>query len=156
MSTGKPAIARLDSTSPDFPDRLRALLHYEAGQDAAIEATVAGILADVRERGDEALLEHTRRLDRVEVARAADLEVPAAELRRALDTLPGEQRDALRGAAERIRAFHERQLASSWSYTEADGTLLGQQVQPIDRVGVYVPGGKAAYPSSVLMNLLPA
>src|SRR5690606_10484296 len=131
---------------------LRALLHYEAAQDAAIEATVAGILADVRERGDAALLEHTRRLDRLEVGRGADLEIPPAELRRALDDLPAGQRDALHAAAARIRAFHERQRAGSWSYVEPDGTVLGQQVQPIDRVGVYVPGGKAAYPSSVLMN----
>ncbi len=150
------AIARLDSASPDFGVRLRSLLHYEAGQDAAIEATVADILADVRARGDAALLELTRRFDKVDVERAADLELPAAELRRALESLPAEQREALCAAADRIRAFHERQLATSWSYTEPDGTLLGQQVHPIDRVGVYVPGGKAAYPSSVLMNLLPA
>ena len=156
IATGRVAIARLDSTRPDFEARLGALLHYEAAQDAAIEATVADILADVRQRGDAALLEHTRRLDGVDVGHAAALEIPGAELQRALDALPGAQRDALRGAAARIRAFHERQLAASWSYTEPDGTLLGQQVQPIDRVGVYVPGGKAAYPSSVLMNLVPA
>ncbi|MFA7503217.1 MAG: histidinol dehydrogenase [Burkholderiaceae bacterium] len=156
MSTGKLAITRLDSASPDFGARLRELLHYEAAQDAAIEATVAGILADVRERGDAALLEHTRRLDGVAADTAADLEIPATELRSALESLPAEQRDALRGAADRIRAFHERQLSTSWSYTEPDGTLLGQQVHPIERVGVYVPGGKAAYPSSVLMNLVPA
>jgi len=152
----QPAIARLDSASPDFGARLRALLHYDAGQDAAIEGTVANILADIRSRGDAALVELTARLDKVDVERAAELEVPTAELRRALDSLPAEQRDALHSAADRIRAFHERQLSASWSYTEPDGTMLGQQVQPIDRVGVYVPGGKAAYPSSVLMNLLPA
>jgi len=150
------AITRLDSASPDFDARLRELLHYEASQDAAIERTVATILADVRERGDEALLEHTRRLDGVEVDSAAALEIPADELRRALDSLPVARRDALEAAARRIRAFHERQLGASWSYREPDGTLLGQQVWPIDRVGVYVPGGKAAYPSSVLMNLVPA
>lgn len=152
----QPAIARLDSASPDFGARLRALLHYDAGQDAAIEGTVANILADIRSRGDAALVELTARLDKVDVERAAELEVPTAELRRALDSLPAEQRDALHSAADRIRAFHERQLSASWSYAEPDGTMLGQQVQPIDRVGVYVPGGKAAYPSSVLMNLLPA
>ena len=160
MSTNSPAgrvaIARLDSASPDFDARLRALLHYEASQDAAIEKIVAEILADVRERGDAALVEHTRRLDGLEVDDAAALEIPAAELRSALDALPPARREALEAAADRIRAFHERQLASSWSYTEPDGTLLGQQVWPIDRVGVYVPGGKAAYPSSVLMNLVPA
>ena len=149
-------IARLDSSAPGFRQELAALLAYEPSQDAAIEATVAQILRDVRERGDEALLEYTRRFDRVAAARGADLELSRAELDAALAVLPGDQRDALQAAAERVRRYHEHQRAQSWSYTEPDGTRLGQRITPLDRAGMYVPGGKAAYPSSVLMNAIPA
>ena len=149
-------IAELDSSQPGFRDRLAALLAYDPGQDEAIERTVADILRDVRTRGDEALLEYTRRFDRVQADSAAQLELPRAVLQEALERLPAEQRDALQAAAERIRDYHQRQKAQSWSYQEDDGTRLGQRVTPLDRVGLYVPGGKAAYPSSVLMNALPA
>ena len=155
MSAAAP-IARLDSREPEFEARLAALLAWEPAHDEAIERAVAGILADVRRRGDAALLEYTRRFDRVEVAGAAALELPRAELQRALDALGASEREALQAAAARVRGYHEHQRAGSWSYTEADGTRLGQQVTPLDRVGLYVPGGKAAYPSSVLMNALPA
>jgi histidinol dehydrogenase len=155
MSAATP-IARLDTREPDFDARLGELLAWEQAQDEAIERAVAGILADVRRRGDAALLEYTRRFDRLDVSEAAALELPQAELRRALDALSTPEREALQAAAARVRTYHEHQRASSWSYTEADGTRLGQQVTPLDRVGLYVPGGKAAYPSSVLMNALPA
>jgi histidinol dehydrogenase len=150
------ALARLDSQSPDFAARLDALLAFEAAQDEQIENTVARILADVKARGDAAVLEYTRRFDRLDATRLADLELSRAELRAALDGLAPERRAALEMAAERIRAFHSRQLQAGWQYQEADGTLLGQMVTPLDRVGLYVPGGKAAYPSSVLMNAIPA
>ncbi len=150
------AIARLDSRAPDFDAQLAALLAWEPAQDEAIERTVAGILRDVRARGDEALLDCTRRFDRFDVADAAALELPRAELEAALAAIGAAEREALQAAAARVRAYHEHQLARSWSYVEADGTRLGQQVTPLDRVGLYVPGGKAAYPSSVLMNALPA
>ena len=149
-------IHRLDAASPDFRDRLSALLAYEPSQDARIERAVADIVADVRARGDAALLEYTRRFDRVDVHEAAALEIPRTELDAALDGLPADQRDALSRAAQRVRDYHQRQRADSWSYQEADGTVLGQKITPLDRVGLYVPGGKAAYPSSVLMNALPA
>ena len=152
-------IARLDASEAGFEGRLAALLAYEPEADAAVEASVAAILADVRERGDAAVLEYTRRFDGVEAASVAALEIPEASSRKARDSLPAGQRDALERAAERIRLFHERQLdvaGRSWSYRDADGSLLGQKVTPLDRVGIYVPGGKAAYPSSVLMNAVPA
>ncbi|MFO1197781.1 MAG: histidinol dehydrogenase [Burkholderiaceae bacterium] len=150
------AIRTLDSAQPGFRERLAALLAYEPSQDDAIERAVAQILRDVRARGDEALVEYTRRFDRLQVASAAELELPRAALDDALESLPGAQRDALVAAAARVRAYHERQKAQSWSYVEPDGTRLGQRVTPLDRAGLYVPGGKAAYPSSVLMNALPA
>jgi histidinol dehydrogenase len=149
-------INELDSGAPDFRARLAALLAYEPGQDAAIERTVADILRDLRARGDEALLEYTRRFDRVQVASAAALELSRGELDAALGALAAPERDALQAAAERVRRYHEHQLAKSWSYTEPDGTRLGQRITPLDRAGMYVPGGKAAYPSSVLMNAIPA
>jgi histidinol dehydrogenase len=151
-----PDIRRLDSAEPGFDARLAALLAWEAGEDEAVERAVDAILRDVRARGDAAVLEHTRRLDRLEVADARALELPRAELEAALAAIDPARRDALRAAADRVRAYHERQLAGSWSYEEADGTRLGQKVGPLDRVGLYVPGGKAAYPSSVLMNAIPA
>jgi histidinol dehydrogenase len=149
-------IARLDSSSVDFDARLEGLLAFENTQDASIDAAVAGILEDVRRRGDAAVLEYTRRFDRVDAPSMAALEIPQQDLRAALDRLGTPQRRALEQAAARIRAYHEHQPLASWRYTEPDGTVLGQQVTPLDRVGVYVPGGKAAYPSTVLMNTLPA
>lgn len=150
------ALKRLASSAPDFAVRLAALLAFEAAQDPQIDTAVAAILADVKQRGDAALLDYTKRFDGVTAGSAAELEIGRAELQRALDGLPATQRAALETAAARVRAYHERQLAQSWSYTEEDGTRLGQQVTPLERVGIYVPGGKAAYPSSVLMNALPA
>jgi histidinol dehydrogenase len=149
-------IKRLSSQQADFDAQLNSLLAFESTQDEKLEATVAAILADVRSRGDAALLEYTRRFDRMTVRNATDLELPKASLRAAFEGLPIAQRTALEQAAKRVTAYHEKQVQSSWSYTDEDGTLLGQQVTPLDRVGLYVPGGKAAYPSSVLMNALPA
>ena len=149
-------IHQLDTRAADFDARLTALLAHDPGQDESIERTVADILRAVRQRGDEAVLEYTRRFDRLDVSDARALELPAADLQAALAGLPAEQREALEAAAQRVRAYHEHQRAQSWSYTEADGTRLGQKITGLDRVGLYVPGGKAAYPSSVLMNALPA
>lgn len=151
-----PEIRRLSTREPGFAAELARLTAIEAVQDESVERAVDAILADVRARGDAALVEHTRRLDDVDVERVAELEIPRPALDSALASLPVETRDALAAAAERIRGYHERQLLGSWQYTEPDGTVLGQQVTPLDRVGLYVPGGKAAYPSSVLMNALPA
>ncbi|MDE2566340.1 MAG: histidinol dehydrogenase, partial [Burkholderiales bacterium] len=153
------ALRRLDTSAAGFEAALQHVLHWSAETDAAIEARVAGIVADVRARGDAALLELTARYDGVQVATLAELEIPSAELRAALDAITPAQRHALEAAAGRVRAYHQRQLEASsrsWSYRDADGTLLGQKVTPLDRVGLYVPGGKAAYPSSVLMNAIPA
>ena len=149
-------IRRLSSQQADFQVQLDKLLAFETTQDEKLEATVATILADVCTRGDEAVLEYTQRFDRLPVGTAASLEITQTELRAAFDGLPAEQRLALEQAAQRVTAYHQKQLQTSWSYTEEDGTLLGQQISPIERVGLYVPGGKAAYPSSVLMNALPA
>lgn len=149
-------IHRLDTREPGFEARLAALLAYEPGQDDTIERTVADIVRDVRTRGDAAVLEYTRRFDRLDIADAATLELPQAELEAARQSLAAPQREALEAAAQRVRAYHLHQVAQSWSYTEPDGTRLGQKITPLDRVGLYVPGGKAAYPSSVLMNALPA
>ncbi len=149
-------IKRLATVDADFKQKLDSLLAFEAAADEGIERTVAGILADVKHRGDAALVEYTNRFDRLAVAGMRDLELSRAEMQAALDGLPGERRAALEAAAGRIRAYHERQRQEGWSYTEADGTMLGQMITPLDRVGLYVPGGKAAYPSSVLMNALPA
>ena len=149
-------LTRLDSTQPDFADRLTRLLQVDGATDAAIDNTVAGILADVKTRGDAAVLEYTARFDRLEVATMAQLDLPTTRLHQALDELAPNLRQALESAADRIRGYHTRQVQSSWRYTEDDGTVLGQQITPLDRVGLYVPGGKAAYPSSVLMNAIPA
>jgi histidinol dehydrogenase len=149
-------LRRLSTAEPGFDAALAALTRYEAVQDGAVESAVRAILADVRARGDVALLEYTRRFDRVAAASMRELEVPRRELEAALAALPGEQAAALKEAAARVRRFHERQLAQSWEYREPDGTRLGQRVTPLDRVGLYVPGGKAAYPSTVLMNAIPA
>jgi len=150
------AMRRLDTADPGFDAEFAALIAFEAGQDPAIDAAVAQIVADVRARGDAALREYTRRFDRLDASSVADLEITSGEMRDAHASLPAAQRDALGAAAARIRAYHERQKGRDWSFTEADGTELGQRVTPLDRVGVYVPGGKAAYPSSVLMNVIPA
>ena len=149
-------INRLDTAEADFEARFTRLLHWSPEQDQGIEQAVSAILADVQARGDEALMDYTRRFDRLDVHEAAGLRLSQAELQAALDGLPAAERQALERAAERIRRYHEHQRASSWMYTEADGTRLGQRVLPLDRVGLYVPGGKAAYPSSVLMNAIPA
>jgi histidinol dehydrogenase len=151
-----PEIARLDSSAPGFDAALARLTAFDAKQDEAVDAAVTAILADVRARGDAALLDYTARFDRVRAARVASLELPLSEMEAAFSSLVPEKRDALEIASRRIRAFHERQLAQDWSFTEADGTRLGQRVTPLARVGLYVPGGKAAYPSSVLMSALPA
>jgi histidinol dehydrogenase len=150
------ALKRLAAGAPDFDRQLEALLAFESAQDPQIDTAVAAILADVKQRGDAALIEYTNRFDRFTLTSASQLEIPRAELERALVTLPAAQRTALETAAARVRDYHQRQLAQSWSYVDADGTRLGQQVTALERVGIYVPGGKAAYPSSVLMNALPA
>ena len=149
-------IQRLNSSDSEFWPQLDALLAWESVSDDAVNDTVKEIIADIRSRGDAALVEYTNRFDRMSVSDISALEVPAARLQQALDGLPAEQRAALQTAADRVRAYHDHQKQDSWSYTEADGTLLGQQVTALDRVGLYVPGGKAAYPSSVLMNAIPA
>ena len=149
-------IRKLSSRSAGFDAELDKLLAFEETADEKLEATVAGILADVRKRGDAAVLEYTRKYDHLSITSAADMELSLAELRVAFESLPTEQRSALEQAAQRITVYHRKQVQTSWNYTDADGTLLGQQVTPLDRVGLYVPGGKAAYPSSVLMNALPA
>jgi len=149
-------ISRLDVTDPAFDTKLAGLLAVDAAQDEAIEAATARILAHVRDTGDAALLEYTRQFDKVQADSVEALEIPRGEWIAALESLPESQRRALETAAERVRSYHARQRQDSWSYTEADGTRLGQQITPLDRVGLYVPGGKAAYPSSVLMNAIPA
>jgi histidinol dehydrogenase len=154
-----PNVLRLSTTSPTFEADFKARLHWSADTDAAIEQRVADILRDVQQRGDAAVLEYTARFDGLPASRMADLELTQAELKVAFDGLPTEQRDALQQAAARVRSYHEAQKKAngeSWSYRDADGSLLGQKVTPLDRVGIYVPGGKAAYPSSVLMNAIPA
>ena len=153
------APARLTTVSSTFEADFAARLHWSADTDAAIEQRVADILADVRKRGDAAVLEYTARFDALEAPTLAALELTQAELKAAFDAIPVAQREALEAAAARVRSYHEAQkkaCGESWSYRDADGSLLGQKVTPLDRVGVYVPGGKAAYPSSVLMNAIPA
>ena len=150
---------RLSTTSADFEAQFAARLHWSADTDSAIEQRVADILADVQQRGDAAVLEYTARFDGLSVDSLKALELTQAELKAAFDSLPAVQRDALESAARRVRSYHEAQKRASgesWSYRDEDGTLLGQKVTPLDRVGIYVPGGKAAYPSSVLMNAIPA
>jgi len=152
-------VRRLDTADADFEAQFERVLHWSADTDAQIEQRVAQILADVRARGDDAVLDATRRFDRLDAASVGALELGADALRAAFESLPESQRRALQAAAERVRDYHMRQLDAacrSWAYRDADGTLLGQKVTPLDRVGVYVPGGKAAYPSSVLMNVIPA
>lgn len=147
---------RLSSIDADFQKQLAALLAFDSAQDESVERAVAEILSAVRTLGDAAVLDYTRRFDHLDVKSMVELELPKRELDAALVSLPAEQREALEQAASRIALYHQHQLATSWEYTEADGTRLGQKVTPLDRVGLYVPGGKASYPSSVLMNAIPA
>ena len=153
------APARLSTAAATFEADFAARLHWSADTDAAIEQRVADILADVQKRGDAAVLEYTARFDGLTAPTMAALELTQAELKEAFDAIPAVQRDALQAAAARVRSYHVAQKKASgesWSYRDEDGTLLGQKVTPLDRVGIYVPGGKAAYPSSVLMNAIPA
>lgn len=149
-------IKRLNSTDTDFNIILDKLLAFENAQDETIDLTVAKILTDIKSRRNSALIEYTNRFDQVAITSAEDIELTQDHLQQSLLKLPLAQRNALEQAADRIRSYHEKQRLSSWHYTDADGTLLGQKVTPLDRVGLYVPGGKASYPSSVLMNAIPA
>ena len=150
------AIRRLNTSSSDFWQKLEAVRAFDDADDLATNDTVREILLDVRQRGDAALIDYTERFDHLKVASATELELPQSRLQHALDIIPVAEKAALEQAAQRLRDYHAKQKADSWDYTEADGTLLGQKVTPLDRVGLYVPGGKAAYPSSVLMNAIPA
>jgi len=150
------SLRRLDSCNSNFYPQLDRLLAWEPVADTQVEQTVRTIIREVRERGDAALLEYTNRFDRMQAASVAELEIGQDSLQQALDSIPVTRREALERAATRVRAYAEHQKMASWSYTEDDGTLLGQQITPLDRAGLYVPGGKAAYPSSVLMNAVPA
>ena len=159
MTTHQARPLRLSTAQADFEAQFKARLHWSADTDAAIENRVADILADVRQRGDAAVMEYTQRFDGLQATNMAALELTQAELKAAFDAIPPDQRNALEQAAARVRRYHEAQKQAngqSWQYRDADGTLLGQKVTPLDRVGIYVPGGKAAYPSSVLMNAIPA
>jgi histidinol dehydrogenase len=149
-------IQKLNTTSPDFNQQLQALLAWNETDDLDVQHRVLDIIADVRKRGDAAVIEYTNRFDKREVITASELEIPKETLKTAWEGLPVVQAQALQTAADRIRAYAEHQKIESWQYTEADGTVLGQKITPLDRVGLYVPGGKAAYPSSVLMNAIPA
>jgi histidinol dehydrogenase len=149
-------LTKLTTESDDFRQQLEAVLSWDASSDTTVVETVRSILADVRERGDAAVLEYSCRFDRLSATSMADLELPLSRAEAALASIPKIQRDALEAAADRIRIYHEHQKQVSWTYTEADGTILGQQITALDRAGLYVPGGKAAYPSSVLMNAIPA
>ena len=147
---------RLSTQSPQFQQELQALLAFETAQDPKIDQIVADICADVQQRGDAAVLEYTNRFDGTQAQTMADLTLSQDDLKAAFFRLPENVRTALQTAAERVQSYHQHQKQESWSYTDADGTLLGQQITPLDRVGIYVPGGKAAYPSSVIMNAMPA
>ena len=151
--------ARLSTVSADFDAQFQARLHVSAESNSAIVSQVAAVLADVRARGDAAVLDYTARWDQVQADSVGALELSAVELKQAFDELAPVRREALQAAATRVRSYHQAQMQAcgqSWSYRDADGSLLGQKVTPIDRAGIYVPGGKAAYPSSVLMNAIPA
>ncbi|MBL79146.1 MAG: histidinol dehydrogenase [Nitrosomonadaceae bacterium] len=149
-------IKRLSSTDLEFTKALKEITSFKDTQNLEINKTVSEILADVKERGDEAVLEYTCQFDELNAASVSKLEIPREELMSALNSLPAIQREALEQATKRIRDFHKKQLSKSWSYTEADGTMLGQRITPMDRIGLYVPGGKASYPSTVIMNAIPA
>lgn len=150
------SLRRLRTIDPNFDAEFSQLLAWEAVSDTAVQTAVESILRDVRLRGDIALLEYSQRFDRLTISDAAALELPQARLQQALSNISNEARSALEQAADRIRRYHEKQKQDSWQYREADGTILGQKITPLQRVGIYVPGGKASYPSSVLMNALPA
>ncbi len=154
--SAKFSLRRLDSQAAHFVREFEALLAWDLPADDSLEQTVRAIINEVRRRGDAALVEYTNHFDGRKLRSAAELVLPKARLKEALAVISSTERDALTEAAVRIRAFHEHQKQASWSYTESDGTVLGQQITPLDRVGVYVPGGKAAYPSSVLMGAIPA
>jgi len=149
-------IARIRTSDPDFEARLAGLLAWDVAEDSTVLEVARDVIRRVRAEGDAALLELTRRFDRLDVARMADTVLTADDFRAALERIPEAERTALATAAERIRAYHEHQLSDSWSFTDALGNQLGQRVTPLDRVGVYVPGGQAAYPSTVLMTAVPA
>jgi len=149
-------IRKMDTAAAGFSEELDALLAWESVSDGKVNQIVDEILARVKAEGDAAVVEYTNRFDRMSVASMAELEMSRERLEQALENLPADQRSALEVAAKRVRSYHEHQKTESWQYTEDDGTMLGQQVTPMDRVGLYVPGGKAAYPSSVLMNAMPA
>ncbi len=150
------SLQKLDANATDFDQQLKALLAWNESDDLDIQHRVLDIIADVRQNGDQALMSYTNRFDHRSISSANDLELSKEILKSAWENIPVEQGQALQAAADRIRAYAEHQKLTSWQYTEADGTLLGQRVTPLDRVGLYVPGGKAAYPSSVLMNAIPA
>ncbi|QBZ83012.1 Histidinol dehydrogenase [Hydrogenovibrio crunogenus] len=149
-------IRKLSANAEGFKAELEALLAWETVSNDSVNEIVKDVLKNVRERGDEALLEYTAKFDRLTLAKGSDLEIPKSELEAALKRIPQDQREGLELSAQRVKAYHEKQVMKSWSYTEDDGTFLGQQVTCLDRVGLYVPGGKAAYPSSVIMNAIPA
>jgi len=149
-------IKRLDANSDSFDEQLQQLLAWESVSDTNVNRIVDDILEDVRKRGDQAIIEYTNKFDNTDVSTMSELQLSSEQLQDALKRIPESERDALTKAAERIRRFHERQADSSWQYQEDDGTVLGQKVTPLDKVGIYVPGGKASYPSSVLMNAIPA
>lgn len=146
----------LNSSDPDFDQQLCQLLAYDTKTDEEVSGVVAEILCDVREHGDKALLDYTKRFDNLDVKNPNELVLPVSRLQSALNGLPADEREALETAANRIQAYAEQQKLESWSYLDEHGNRLGQQVTPLERVGLYVPGGKAAYPSSVLMNAIPA
>lgn len=149
-------LRRLSTATSDFQEQLSALLAFETAQNPEVDHIVANIIDDVRRRGDDALVEYSQRFDKVEASSMAGLTIDQPSLKAAYDSLSDDLRAALTAAANRVRAYHEKQKQGDWHYTEADGTLLGQKITPLDRVGIYVPGGLAAYPSSVLMNAIPA
>jgi len=149
-------ISQLNSKQDDFWQQLDQAMAWDSASDERVFNTVKDIIGDVRKRGDAAIVDYTNKFDRLNVGSISDLEIAPAQLQASLNKISAQQREALEKAAERVRAYAEHQKLESWSYTEADGTLLGQQVTPMDRAGLYVPGGKAAYPSSVIMNAIPA
>jgi len=149
-------IKRLTTTQPDYKEQMETLLAWEGVSDDQVNTTVRDILKNIRSRGDEALVEYTNKFDRMNVSSMKELTFTKEQIETAYNNVPDVQREALETAAERVRSYHKHQIMESWSYTEDDGTLLGQQITALDRVGLYVPGGKATYPSSVLMNAIPA
>lgn len=150
------AIRRFDANEADFNTKMDQILSWESVSDDRVNQVVKEVVMDVRQRGNQALMDYTAKFDQLTLTDPAELEISQARLQQALANLPAEQREALELSAKRVEAYHLRQKSDSWSYEEADGTMLGQQVTPLDRVGLYVPGGKAAYPSSVVMNAVPA